>query len=349
MDNIEKNDIIEEIDEEEKIESLSDVIDKFNGYMDIQNSKTEMMDQLDKYVETGKKIKNEFTDSEKIDQLIDKKLDRFEDAKDLSNYLTANSPVTSKERILDFYTDEDGNVADIRIDFKSESDKLGFMKESLILFKTIDDCHKNIDEEFRKLDESTKEISKEMQELAITLSDNILSFIDDLKERSANLDPNSKEKKLVDRHIKYTESAYTLDLYRELIEKKPGIAKSTLKELIDFTDNEKTSKIESLGNRYFRKLRNNKCKGSLIRYFGDDDVLSFEERFLIKDDEYMCPNLFVYSIFRYFAMSDWNSSTKVAHSSMCILLEKIYNNRLNDELWERVRTNIVEYLKLFNK
>ena len=65
--------------------------------------------------------------------------------------------------------------------------------------------------------------------------------------------------------------------------------------------------------------------------------------------KYELPDLFVFSLIRYFAVSDWNDETiRQAHASVALTIRKLLNNEFEDELKLKVKTAIVEYLKLFN-
>ena len=80
----------------------------------------------------------------------------------------------------------------------------------------------------------------------------------------------------------------------------------------------------------------------------DGKTKSFEEMVLVEDD-YEIPDLFVFSLIRYFSLADWSDpNIKRAHSVISLVIKRLISNDFEDEeVKTNVKTAIIEYLKIF--
>ena len=335
------DDVIELHPEQEKEETTSykDDLKALKGYMETATNVT------DKYFLNEKKneLKNQEafifsnlkTKNESDRDIIQEKLDQV-------TMEELQSKVKTKEGIEWFYTDDNtGEVLDVSIE-GNEARKLDFKREMLIYLKYSNDAMTGIDEEQKKLDTATAEAQKEIKEQLTVLSDNILLFIDYLKDKVDKID-DSKEKKKLLNEIKYIESGFTLEVFNEKLDKFPTMIKHTLEDIKNM------KRVSEIGGIYKRKLGSNKVVANLFIFVEDDIKKSFEATMLLPEDYPAgMENLFVFSLIRFFAMQDWNNYLiRKLHSSIIMTLKKLKEDEFEEEVRENVLTAIKNYLARF--
>ena len=259
-------------------------------------------------------------------------------SEDLKKYIYAS------EKNTDFFfrNDETGEVLTVNIDTTDKGKILDFKRNLLIYLKTTDETWEKIDEEYKKLDDATNEFNENIHNVVNALSDNILMYISYIKDKANEMEDGPDKRRLL-KGVKYEESAYTMQIYRESYEKYPSAIRHCKEDI------KSARRIREIGSRYIEKLQRIKTSVSLIPFISDDGkVKSFEERVLLRD-QYEVEDLFVFSLIRFFAMADWSDpDIKRAHSVMSLVIKRLVTNDFEDEsVKEDVKTAIVEYLKLF--
>ena len=252
----------------------------------------------------------------------------------------------SEKNVHEFFTNpETGEELGVATDM-SPSREVEFKRDLLIFLKTSDIQMKKIDEEYDKLDEATKEFQENVSSACERLSDNVLAYVGMLRDRAEACEDNNERRRLL-KSIDALDSGFTMKNFSDIYAKS-SIAKHCKKDLLTPT------RVADIGKRYMAKLQSTLTKKdrptrvSLIPYVSSNDYKSFEERVLV-EGEYELPDLFVFSLIRYFAVSDWNDETiRQAHASVALTIRKLLNNEFEDELKVKVKTAIIEYLKLFN-
>ena len=70
---------------------------------------------------------------------------------------------------------------------------------------------------------------------------------------------------------------------------------------------------------------------------------------LVRNEQYIVPDLFVYSLIRFFAMADWNKDNNIrkAHASVILVIRKLIKNEFVDDVKKDVIDSIVKYLAKF--
>lgn len=266
--------------------------------------------------------------------------DKLKDWKseDLKKYIYASEENTDKF----FRNDETGEVLTINIDTDDKAKILDFKRNLLIYLKTTDETWEKIDEEYKKLDEATAEFNENVHDAIYQLSDSVLTYLGYLKDKANDMEDGPEKRELL-KGIKYEESGYTMDIYRESYQKFPSAIKHCKEDI------KSNSRVQQIGSRYIEKLQRVGTAVSLIPFISDDGkVKSFEERVLI-EDQYITKDLFVFSLIRYFSMADWNDpNTKRAHSVVSLVIKRLLNNDFEDEeVKNNVINAIVDYLKIF--
>lgn len=244
-----------------------------------------------------------------------------------------------------FFVDPETNQpVDFTVTFESKSREMDFKRGLLSYFKATDETFKKIDEEFETLNKETADINVEIQDAVKSLSDNVLAYISMLTDKANAMENEILKNKLLTT-IKYIRSGYDMTIFVEAADQHPTIAKKCVTEL----NNDDI--IKKTGARYLAKLKSNKVNVNLIDFASDiqDGKKSFEEIMLVRDEQYIVPDLFVYSLIRFFAMADWNKDNNIrkAHASVILVIRKLLKNEFVDEVKKDVIDAIVKYLAKF--
>ena len=328
----------EVVQEEEKfdMDSISRMVDVINSDV-LRKDIMEQKDNIDKYQEG---ILDQLNGLNQDKEFLNERLAEYSTVESLKSHLRSDANVHT------FFTNPDtGEELGLATNMDSKRE-VEFKRDLLIFLKTSDIQMKKIDEEYEKLDEATKEFQENVSEACNRLSDNVLAYVGMLRDRAEACEDPRERKRLL-KSIDALDSGFTMQIYTDLYQ-KPSIAKHCREDIA------KDTVVSDIGKRYMAKLqstltkKDRPTKVSLIPYISGDKVKSFEERVLIEGD-YEVPDLFVFSLIRYFAMADWtDETTRQAHASVALTIRKLLNNEFEDELKEKVKAAIVEYLKLFN-
>ena len=324
---------------EENKELTLDDMKQLTDFIDSEAQKHMIEEETKRCQEINDEVLSHITSGEgERDLLLDK-------LKELS-LAEVNRKINShnKKAFIDnLFTNQDGDELVIDIDFDTPEKELDFKCGLVTMLKTSQEAMEKIDEEQRKLDEATIEINRDIQQACKELSDNVLAFIS-LKREEYNNCPDEKIKAKGLETLRYIESAYTMDIYKDIVDRYPSTIDNCIREL------KHEESVKKIGKRYTDKLKRNNVKISLIQYASDISIgtKSFEEIMLIKDDQYTIPDLFVFSLIRYFAMADWNNvNIRKAHASICLNIKKLFNNEFDDAVKADIIDAIVDYLDRF--
>lgn len=314
----------------EQIEDLTKIIHAESYKKDM----SKQYEELQKNV-TDMKSKIKGLDSEK--DFIDEKLEKYT-IDELEKMLKKDDVVQ------DFFTDpETGKPLDLTINFDSKEREIEFKRGYLVYVKSTQEAFKKIDEEYAKLDEATKEFNVEINKACYDLSDNVLSYISMMTDKANAMEDEVAKKKIL-KTLKYLKSGYDMSIFTEVLDEHPTVANKCIKELTKEVD------IQRIGKRYGSKLKSFNVKSSLIPYTSDitSGRKSFEELVLIRGDQYVIPDLFVFSLIRFFGMADWSDGNiRKAHASVGLTIKKLLANEFADDVKKDVIDSIVAYLAKF--
>lgn len=276
-------------------------------------------------------------------QFILDRLDKYQTLEDLKVALRTDNDV------IKFFTNEKGEEMELTHMNMDKNRSIAFRRDLLIYLKTSDIESAKIDAEYEKLEKATSEFQTEIDDACLRLSDNVLAYAGQLRDK-AEVETNSSLKAKMMRSVVALESAFYLTMYNDILDKYPSITKKVVSEMTD------TVKLAEWGKRYMSKLeytllkKDRSTKVSLIPYLSDPEIskLSFEETVLLKDDYTTSPDLFVFSLIRFFAMADWNDpSIRQAHATVILVIRKLTSNELDEDLTPIVKENIKKYLARF--
>lgn len=235
----------------------------------------------------------------------------------------------------------DNEPVSFKLEFKSPAKELEFKRSFISWLHTSHNAVVSMNAEFDKYEKEIDDLSIDLKEATTKLSDNILMYIDYLKNK-AQESGDEKVIKTTNELARYMTSAYNMEVFKEILEKNPSIAKHCVEDLNNET------KVSDIGARYMKKLSSAGIHTNLIQYASNEKNNSFEELHLFVED-YEYKDLFVFSLIRYFAMADWNNTNiKRLHATLYLVLKQIYNNTMDIEVRKMVLDNVREYLKLFN-
>lgn len=314
----------------------TEMIDSYLNTINVENTRT-MVDEELKKLDLQKK---EFTDSMNCDDdTKDILLDKIAtmDSKYLEKSLKSDKFVES------LFTDEDGDPIDFDVDFKGDKkSEIEFKRGFASWWNSCTVMEQQLHDQMEAYKKDIANTQIELDEAVYNLSDNILNYTQYLKDQAYE----TKDQKEIDRVVtltKYMESAYTMDVYRENLEKYPSVIQNTLKDL------NKESRVESIGKRYMDKLKSQKLHAHLIKFASSEKQKSFEELHL-PNGTYEYPDLFVFSLIRFFSMADWSDvNIRRMHATTYIVLDNIYNDNMDFGVRKNVKDSIIEYLALFNQ
>jgi hypothetical protein len=321
----------------EEKELTMEEIENLSKYVHMEGVKDSLNSELKKVTDAKSELLGSLTGLDNEKDFLSEKLAAFDTVETLKAFLKPDKNVD------DFFVNPTtGEELTLSIDIDDEKRARDFKRELLIYMKTSDVAHAQIDREYEELEKATAEIDKDLKEVCSQLSDNVLTYIGYLRDK-ANESEDEVMKKRILTSCRYIESGYTLDIYNETLDNYPSVARHTVEELTS------SRGVETVGARYLKKLKANDVKVSLIPLISNKpDTLSIEETVLIKDDEYVLPDLFIYSIIRYFSMADWsNGDIKKAHASIALVMKRLLSNELEDEVKQNVLTAMVKYLARF--
>lgn len=314
----------------------TEMIDNYLNAINMENIR-QIVDEDLKKLDLQKK---EFADAMKCDDdTKEKLLDKIAtmDSKYLEKSLKNDKFVES------LFTDEDGEPIELDVDFKgNRKSEIEFMRGFASWWNS---CIRMEQQLQANMDEYKKDIAEtqiELDEAVYNLSDNILNYTQYLKDQAYE----TKDQKEIDRVVtltKYMESAYTMDVYRENLEKYPSVITNTIKDLNNET------RVESIGKRYMDKLASQKLHAHLVKFASSEKQKSFEELHL-PNGTYEYPDLFVFSLIRFFSMADWSDvNIRRMHATTYIVLDNIYNDNIDFGVRKNVKDSIIEYLAVFSK
>lgn len=241
-----------------------------------------------------------------------------------------------------FINPHTGEEVEFAIPFKSEKKKNEFKRDFLLHIASSNEALDGILQQEKELSEYITEMNRNIRDVTISLSDNILNYIEVLKDR-ANAVSDERKKSQMIKTIYYIESGFTLNVFRDNLSKYPSVLQRCVDELTDDVVLSRT------GKRYLDKLNRYKVPASLIMFISNGEgVISFEEKMLIKDEDYKIPDLFIYSLIRFFSMADWgDNNIRRLHSSVMIMLKRLIRNELSEEVKTMQLGRIVDYIALF--
>lgn len=324
----------------EKEDLSLEQIETLSKYVHMEGIKSSLNDELSKTVEAKNELLGSLTGLDNEKDFLSEKLANFKSTQELSLYLK------NDKNLEEFFVNpETGETLELSIDIEDKQREKDFKRELLIYLKTTDDAYAAIDKEFEEMEKATDEINADLKEVCTQLSDNVLNYVGYLEDKAKEMEDKEAAAKLL-KATKYIKSGYTLEVFNESLDKYPSVARHTVEELIN------KKGIDTVGQRYLKKLRANEIKVSLIPLISnpENNVLSIEKSVMIKDDEYIMEDLFIYSIIRYFSMANWDDANiKRAHASIALVMKRLISGELDADVKNDVLTAMTKYLKRFNE
>lgn len=328
--------LADESTSEENHASMDD-INSLVDFVNVESAKSELdfstkvltarQDQVSKLIAGGEETRDFL-----LDKLNTMTLDECE------TYLK------SDKNVLDFFKNsETGDEICVDVKFETKEKEIEFKRDLLVYLKSSQETLAKIDEEYDKLDAATKELNMNIEQVCKQLSDNTLGYIQHMKDKAETVKDESEKKAMLE-VIRYIESGYTLEVFKDVLVKHPSVCEKCVKELTNELD------ASRIGQRYNKHLERQNIRASLIPFISDMDnqVRSFEEMVLIEGDQYTVPDLFVYSLIRYFAMADWNNQNiRKAHASIILVIKRMLANDFDERVKADIIANVTEYLKMF--
>lgn len=314
-------------------------IENFDEYANIVNQQarknylTRLVDEKKKDILDMSKIA--FRGTEDADFIMDK-------LNEVPSLDELNKRLATDEGVDYFFTDPDtGEVVQVSDDIK-EKRKMEFKRGYLILCYQNNQAIKDIETAQAECDKAIQEFNSDVTDAMRVLSDNALTYCSWVKD---SVDPSRPDYNTLMTDVKWIESAYTMEVLNETLDKYPSIIKHTLDDIkVD-------GRVRDIGKRYHAKLASSGLTSSLVPFMNDDVKESLEYR-ILTPQQYVPgqENLFIFSLIRFFAHESWTgtSRAKKLHSSFIIMLQKLMTGKMDESVKEMVTTNIAKYLARFN-
>lgn len=322
------------------IESIDkNPIENFDEYANVVNQQarknylTRLVDEKKKDIVDMSKMA--FKGTEDADFIMNK-LNEVPSIDDL------NKRLSTDEGVDYFFTDpETGEVVQVSDDIE-EKRKMEFKRGYLIFCYQNNQAIKDIEKAQTECDKAIQEFNADVSESMKILSDNVLTYCNWVKQ---SVDPSRPDYNKLATNVKWIESAYTMEVLNETLDRYPSIIEHTLKDI------KVEGKVRDIGKRYHAKLASSGLTSSLLPFMNDDIKESLEYR-ILTPQQYVSgqENLFIFSLIRFFAHESWtgDSRAKKLHSSFIIMLQKLMSGKMDESVKEMVTTNIANYLARFN-
>jgi len=323
----------ESVTDELTMKDLSSLVD----FVNVESAKTELNSSAKELETQQNKMAELISGGEENRDFLNDKLAKMT-LDECEAYLKSDKNVEQF-----FINQETGEEIVIDIDFESKEKEIDFKRGLLVYLKSSQEALAKIDEEYQKLDEATREMNMNVKEVCKELSDNTLAYIHHMKEKANNMVDEKAKANLLET-MKYIESGYTMEVFKDVIVEHPSVGEKCAKELTKEAD------VARIGKRYNTLLKRHNVKASLIPFTSDSlgTARSFEEQVLIEGDQYTVPDLFVYSLIRYFAMADWdNDNVRKAHASIILVIKRLLANDFDEAVKADIIDSVIGYLKMF--
>lgn len=256
--------------------------------------------------------------------------DVFKEKLEQYDLATLTVKVKDNNFIDSILTDENGNPMDITGEFSSKDREYEFKRDFILYFKSSQEYEHKIDNALESINNDYKEFETDMENICNTMSDNMLAFVEELKEKSLKL--NGKEREKAELHIDHIESAYNMSIFLKVIDTHPSIITNTLREFNNTVlFNDVISKYEKLCS----KAKVEPIFSNIIK----KERMSFEERFLVPGS-YTRENLFMFILIRYFVTNKIQGLELKLHSALSVCIRNIYRDRMIDNVKDRFLSSI---------
>lgn len=278
--------------------------------------------------------------------------DEYIDPMDVVNRKLATVPDTDTlekdylpypEKVAWFFTDDDtGNEVEVNLPNDTvNKDTLEFQRDMLRFFKRCDDAIADYDKISKEAEEQLKEINADIDEINKLMGNNVLSFVQALRE---NTSPDSSEYKKVMDTCDGIMSGYTFSMAFDTLEEYPSVVRNTLEDF------KSPHRIKNIADRYFTAISKARTAINLVTFIGGKGtgLKSIEPLALSGFYRPGTEDLFVFILMRWFAMNKITSIKDMKfHASAYLVLHQLSTNQLSDEAYDMVLENMKKLLSKF--
>ncbi|MCM1218306.1 MAG: hypothetical protein NC548_27790 [Lachnospiraceae bacterium] len=312
---------------------------------------TEIIDLAAKQSTTNREIQNVWKQKEAMGDYM-KKTEEMKDPMEVINAKLATVPnadvlmheyLPYPEKVAWFFEDDDtGDVIEFNFPKNSEisKDLFSFQKDLLLFFKRCDDAVEEYNQISKDAEEELKAINADIEEINRIMGDNVLAFVDALKDSVKEGSPDYKQSMEICRGI---ESAYNFSMVFETLEKYPSVVRNTLEDF------KRESRITNIGERYGNVVKKSNTSVNLITFLPrSKDVKTIEQLALSKFYRPGTDDLFIFILIRWFAMNGMDDiASKKFHAALYHVLYQLTSNQISDAVYDMVLENMKKLLTVF--
>ena len=211
----------------------------------------------------------------------------------------------------------------------------------LRFLKRCDDAIADYDKISKEAEEKLKEINADIDEINKLMGNNVLSFVQTLRE---NTSPDSSEYKKVMDTCDGIMSGYTFSMVFDTLEEYPSVVRNTLEDF------KSPHRIKNIADRYFTAISKARTAINLVTFIGGKGtgLKSIEPLALSGFYRPGTEDLFVFILMRWFAMNKITSIKDMKfHASAYLVLHQLSTNQLSDEAYDMVLENMKKLLSKF--
>lgn len=215
-----------------------------------------------------------------------------------------------------------------------------FTKDFLLFFKRIDDSIAEYDKISKEADEEMKKLNMDITEISRVMSNNVLTYIESLKE---TIKPDDPGYEVAQKTIVGVESAYNFKMVFDVLEKYKSIVGNTVEDF------KRESRITEIGKKYATNLSRTKTSVNLITFLPrTKDTKSIESAIVPRFYRAGTEDLLIFIFIRYFSVNG-NLETiegKKFHAALYHMLYQLMNNQLSDVNRDYVIDHIKKLLQM---
>lgn len=310
----------------EEMTKAVDVDRKIIDNLKMAKMATEMKtlnEMKEKAVEAKSSVLNNNDDSERIEKLLDERIDKFESLEEIN--------ALSDEEVNELFIDEDGEEIDVVIDLKTEADKVAFKRDYIGLIWSSNRSIKEIDASLEEYKAAIAESKEELDEIMEKFSHSTDIYHNNIKEAyERETDPVRKKnlKEMLD-------SFEVFPVLETLLNR----LKSLPRPQNSYGDYKSLDRHRKLYIKYRDVSEKLDLKTDLAKYG------KFEEKFL-PEEYHDYPNLFIFLVMKMYACLPKHRKEVegLFIAQFAIILQDLFAGTIDDDKKEHLINTAKEFI-----
>lgn len=282
----------------------------------------------EKAVEAKTSAISKIDNSERIEELLDKRINEFNSLEEIS--------ALTDEKIREIFTDEDGEEIDVALDFKTEKEKIAFKRDYIGLIWSSNKSIKEIDASLKEYKTALAETKEEMDKIMENFTHGTNVYYERIKnDYEHETDPVRKAglKEMLN-------SFEVFPVLEALLDK----LKSLPRPSNSFNDYKNLERHRKLYIKYRDISVKLNLKSDLAKYG------NFEEKFL-PEEYHTNPNLFIFLIIKTFCYLPKHRKEVegLFIAQFVIILHDLFNDNISEYKKEQIINISKEFIDIVTK